>query len=202
MDNWIKLITALASLAGFGGVVFAFLKFYLPWRESVKSKNNEKRIIAERFKIANIFKHLSYIKNNTPSDRVCVFKGHNCGGFPSAGKPYFATSLYYVDDIGSHVDFKLSDYQEIEVDEYYNRMILDTYQSGDHSVTYLVDDMPKSLLRSFYEAEKVIESMIIYLGVKGNLLYYMSVALHEGKLDEKDKTLIKLKAQAIRNNIL
>ena len=132
------------------------------------------------------------------ASRVLIFSGHDSGGLPRVGSPFWVTILHWV----AHPRNKprnLACYENISVDLQYISMLIAAQKEG--MVFLRVTEMPDCLLKNYYQAEEVSQSLIIHLGIREKSMFYMSVARYA---DEKpfatmDLARIKLACQPIIN---
>lgn len=130
--------------------------------------------------------------------RVVVFIGHNGGGLPTPGKPYTVRSQtgWSVHDGDAHA---YNTYAfDLEVDQPYCDMLLNAHRNG--MVSMVVKDMPPSLLRSIYESEGVVQSLLyaLKLDTKRNKFAYLSVASKEREFTPNERAMIDVLVSRLR----
>ena len=198
----------IAALIGSIGVVLSFLKWYLPWR---KKQKIQKTTIQQMRSIQKVYELMSEQLNNTNAERVVIFAGHNSGNTPKVGTPYYTSAIYWklshktdCEDTNKRKDrdfgIDISDYKEIKVDGHYIDMLLTAYDRKHMLIE--TKEMPECQLKGYYEAESVVESLVVFLGFVGCNFIYMSIAtLREEGFTKCDLTNIKLKASNIATEI-
>lgn len=128
-------------------------------------------------------------------DRVMVMRGHNCGGPPQPGKPYYVRALYgwarppHPDPLARY-DFELG------IDLPYATVLTDMLRDGISVQT--TAKMPPSRLRSFYSHEGVVQSRIYLLALLDNELVYVSFANYSREFTEPECSEIDLCAEQLR----
>ena len=131
--------------------------------------------------------------------RVLVFVGHNCGGLPEAGKPY---------TVRSHTGWSVNDADaakytnfafDFEVDEPYRQMLNDANRVG--VVSLVTKAMAPGMLRTIYEAEGVVHSLMYSLRVdtKRNKFAYMTVASYHAEFGPAERALADLFVYRMRS---
>lgn len=130
------------------------------------------------------------------ADRVYIFKGHNSGGNPRLGTPYFVTpSFYYYKK--KEFNNRGERYKNLEVDNYYKDLILNLLNSEDGSIEIIKDNLPEnSILKNIYDLENIKYSVIFKLAITDKEFFYMSISWNS--LPEKHKLL---EAKLIANQI-
>ena len=136
--------------------------------------------------------------NTLGSQRTIMFAGHNAGGVPRPGCNFFVSAIHWV-PTGKDDPQKFLDYRNIPVDAEYISMLLDTERNG-HAVLR-VAEMPSSLLKSYYLAEGVTESVVFFISVSEKKFIFVSTAKFDGEFSDDEITKIKLKCNVIKNII-
>lgn len=190
MDNIfvtiITLIIAFVSAQGFWDLIN-----YL-----VKKRKGKRDILTGIEDLNAIYAKMSEI-NELGGERVILFAGHNSGGVPRAHSPFYVSALH---GSTNNNRIKLADYQNLQVDSHYIRMLLDCEREG--IVDLQVDGMPDCQLKDYYLAEGVLHSLIVFLGIVENKFLYMSISRYSDKpFTETEITRIRLKTQQITNVI-
>lgn len=131
------------------------------------------------------------------SASTIIFGGHNCGGKPRQGSPFYASALHWhVPD--ANVE-RVSSYQNVSVDPPHVNMLLEIQRTG--SLRFDVGTMDRGLLRRYYEADGVCDALIVFLAYCDNTLFYMSFCRFEGKFTDNQVTDLNLIAHAISTEI-
>ncbi len=126
-------------------------------------------------------------------DRVTMFAGHNSGGIPRFGSPFYVTALHSV-----HSDrIAPQDYENLSVDSHYVQTLVDVIRNQDTHIKYR--GMDRCQLKDYYELEGVSEAFISYLGLKANSLYYLSMTIaNDREYSDKDLTYLRLRVKKIQ----
>jgi hypothetical protein len=131
------------------------------------------------------------------SSRTILWAGHNGGGLPAGGSPFYTTAIHRVIAPG-HIDVPGS-YSKLLVDAPYVQMLVDTIEHLGKAVHLVTEQMPSCQLRDYYEAEGVTASLVIGLGIKDAKFYYLSLARYEGDFEKRDATLCEQQANTVWN---
>jgi hypothetical protein len=185
---WAAAVTAVLS------GIFAFAKWLLPFlREWDKSRTDTKTIRGFA-KYQKLYLALQAIQD-AGVQRAIIFAGHNGGGIPKPGSPFYVSALHWTTedpDRGGP-----SKYQQLPVDAGYISMLVNAMSSGE--IRYKTKEMTPCQLRDIYLAEGVEDSLVVYLGTHERQLFYMSAATFYGGLTDTQLTEIRLQANVIRN---
>lgn len=131
-------------------------------------------------------------------DRVMLLRGDNCGGIPSAGKPYKVRSTFGSSSIlGLHPEDMYK--TPFAVDPPYIAMLCEMLTAG--MVVMTRETMPKgSVLRDFYDEEGVFQSLVFYLQIdkEDSSLRFFSVANYTRAFTSSETSQIRLLANRIR----
>lgn len=184
-----------ASIVAVLGLLTWFFKSGA-WRE-VRLRKKRLDFVKGMESLQHIYQTMARIQNDF-SSRVIIFSGHNSGGLPRAGSGFWVSALHWVEH-RRNVLTNFSDYENISVDLQYINMLLDAQKNT--TVFLNVSEMPQSLLRGYYEAEGVKQSLIVFLGIQENSMFYMSIARYAEDPDFTtiDLARIKLACQPILN---
>lgn len=146
----------------------------------------------------DVYEALNTILQRTEFRRVLILKTENGGGIPHIGSPIFASVIY--EDFDEPFHSVKYDYQRLQVDGWYQAMLNDVAEKKE--VGYIVNEMPKGLLREIYEAEKVAVSYVFYLHETTTAFYYMSIstdAASMAKLNAQDLLTARIEVARIRD---
>lgn len=116
--------------------------------------------------------------------RWLYLSGRNDGGMPVQGRKYSVKCI----DGGSKMGMKPEDRYgfELEVDKHYQDMILKMFRDG-YEIN-VVETMPKDCyLRGWYEAEKVVTSIVFFIKSQDDKILYFSVANYKREFTEVEK---------------
>lgn len=149
------------------------------------------------------------------AERVILFSGHNCGGIPSPTKPYYVTAMQWHSSTEEDT-FRIEDYRRIRIDPAYIKMLYtictpDAPEPNEpgwiferHSACVVLNpvEMQRCQIKTYYEAEGVSESLVIFLAISDFNLYYISVARYEGSFSDAEKAGIILAANKIAQEVV
>lgn len=121
--------------------------------------------------IHQVYDALHGLTNATGACRAVVLKTENGGGIPRIGRPLYSSILYEV--FVPPAKLLRKGWQQQQIDEGYTSMLLDVLAKG----TVIVETrrMPKSQLRTMYEANQVWRSVICLLVVEERRLICLSL---------------------------
>jgi hypothetical protein len=129
--------------------------------------------------------------------RVMFLSAHNSGGLPKPGQPFYSSAVHWV--AVREYRAKVENYREIELDAPYITMLNHLAQQGSYH--FKMSENKDSLLHGFYEAEGVTDSILVYIGIVGVKMLYMSFARYSGEFTNNEVTALKLRANEVRNLI-
>lgn len=185
----------LATWLG-GGVasLFSFVKVVVPWWES---RRRRRRVVAGLQSLHTIYTQLEGAES-LGSTRSIIFGGHNSGGLPRPGSPYYTSALHW--HVPDAKFARIADYRELSVDAPYIRMLLDIERLG-----YIRFDLspssPDSLLKRIYASEKVLDSLVFFLCITDSTFFYLTFASYKRQFTVDEITELEIKAQIIGNAI-
>jgi len=183
------MVTILVALAT-SGTFIAALKFV----EKIYMRLTQKVSLDKELSlISKAYVMMQDVVATTTCSRVILFAGHNSGGVPRLGSPFYTTAIHSVYGEGVLAQ---TDYKELSVDAHYISMLNDTIRDGRSDL--IVGNLQDSHLKDYYAMEGVTESVIFYLTMKDNCLYYISFAtMNEEGFSSIEKTKLELKAASI-----
>jgi hypothetical protein len=129
------------------------------------------------------------------SPRSILWAGHNGGGLPAGGSPFYTTAIHPFIAPG-HPNLAGS-YSKLLVDAPYVQMLIESIEHIGKAVPITTAKMKPCMLRDFYEAEGITSSLVIGLGIKDAKFYYISLARYEGDFDKRETTLCELQARQV-----
>lgn len=151
-----------------------------------------------------VFNALGRITDLPFVDRIMMFEGKNDGGYPKAGRRYAVRSLTGLskrDGTGPMWKY----HESFPVDRQYIGMLLEICrEDGPGFVRLSTPLMPKeSMLRSFYEQERVVGSGIFYVCVQPSerRLIYISVANYTRDLTDAEMHQILPLIGGVKNTL-
>ena len=187
-SSWATAVGAVLS------AIFAFFKWLLPFLKEWERTRRDIRTVQGFALYQKLYLALEGIRD-AGVQRVIVFSGHNGGGIPRPGSPFFVSALHW--SIEARDRTTPNKYQNLPIDTGYISMLVDVMDRGE--LRFHPDDMPCCQLKDIYLSEGVEDSFVIYLGTKDKQLYYLSAATFHGAMTASQLTEIRLQANVIRN---
>lgn len=200
MEHWAEAVGA--SLAA--GLLYLIKQ--KPWNY-VKNPFIEKRMEINLGSLAQGLRILEDQKNSLTSgvDRAILFEGHDGGSEPKIGEPYYIDVIHPEITIPELGQIRLSQkeimeaYSDIQVSSDYLEMLQLLIRKKD--ILFEVSQMPKSLLQAIYVKEGVTHSLVSYVAIVGESLFYMSQAkFDEDPFTAGQLTQAKLAANRMRSS--
>lgn len=151
-------------------------------------------------KVVNIYDWMHYVLNNTKVQRFVIKKAHNGGGLIHPTTPLYITAIY--EDYSHPLKPVKDDYQRLQIDEEYIRMILDLCRNK--VVRLKTKDIKSSVLKTLEEGQGVKFVEFRYLYQDRHSIYFCSlVTAEEGESFDTplQQSSIALAINGIRNNI-
>ena len=175
----------------FGTLLFLILKL-IQWWISCRYKRHS--VVNGLKQMALVYTELESLFAMSGVDRVLLLRGHNSGGIPRPGMPFYTSVVYRADDDDD------TRYEDVSVDASYVRTLVSTYTSGD--VSFRTDLMENCNLRDWYRLEKVTHAVVAYLAIINVSFIYMSVASRRDRgFTPSELTEIRKKITRIRKLI-
>lgn len=187
-------VLSLILSSGVLGTVFGFIKWYLPYR-----KNKENQLLLSGLRsIQNIGIQLDKIRSQGFNEAI-VFNGHDTGNLPSPTNPYYLSSIFWsvMRNTGKPSRFEIDDFKKIRLGVPCINLLLDLY----HNKKLILDTekMENSILKTFYESNKLRYTAFIFLGIKDKNLYFLSASKSDEEITEEDIRYLELMSQSIIN---
>lgn len=178
------------------GCIFAFFKWLLPW--STKSYNNYRRerddkLTEDALKDFHEMCNEMHALKNIGYERVIIFTGHNTGGIPQPGAPFYASAIHW--DVDNEDRNYPARYQNLPLDAACIRALMNVRDQG---VVRVTPDNIEGLTKQLYLIEGVKDSLWINLGIKDRKFYFMSVGMYS---DTPITELLQTEALVHANNI-
>lgn len=151
-------------------------------------------------KIVKIYDTMHFILEETPVERFLIFKAHNGGGVIKPNTPVYSSVLY--EDYTGPFKAVKNQYQRMESDEYYLRMLVEMIQKK--AISLSTREMPDSSIKTIYEGEGVKYAEVYFLGNDRKNIYYCSCGTSvEGgwETDHYSKGQILVAINTLRQNI-
>ncbi len=199
-----SIVGAVATLVS---ILFAYLKWYLPWRHKAKEKGRRKRETAAQetvmqgmARLNDAYSAMYGIVSATKASRVILFAGHNSGGIPNAGNPFYLSAVHWF-FVADH-RAKFVGYKNLAVDGHLVKALIDL--RTDLLQSYVVAQMEACQLKDYLRLEGVEHCVLCYVGVFDRQFLFLSIANYDASqpFTQEDLTTFRLQshnvAEAIR----
>lgn len=191
------LAKVILAIGGVAATVISFIKWAMPWAERLRGTAHgmdQLQVLHDTMKSA--FAH--------GAERVIIFYGHNSGGVPNPGSPFYATAVHWekIDGYGKQngkPEESIKDYASLPVDGAYIEM-LNVIRQRD-CYRFKPNEEKDCLLKSVYHQSGVTDALLVYIGIFRKRIYYMSFARYDGEFDQDELTSLMLKANIIKGII-
>lgn len=150
-------------------------------------------------KVVAIFDAMHRIVQETKVQRLLVLKAHNGGGVIKPSGDLYISTVY--EDYRSPFESIKADYQRIEADKHYAKMLLELIQNK--KIRYTTDRMPSGLLKNVYTNLCITHSVIYYIGQDKKNIYFASCATSTDGLwmTSAEETEVDVLINIIKQNI-
>lgn len=199
----------IALIATTGSVLVAIIS-KMDFKAFLAARKAEKETADMSTNLMRLAEGLRVLENQSDDprsgiDRAIMFEGHDGGGEPRIGEPYYIDVVHPEvlasdgDDIRLTQDELKKKYSNLQVDSAYIQMLIDIIHKKD--IVFDVDTMEDCLLKKIYEQEKVKQSIVSIVAVQGNSIIYMSQASYSGFLTDGQILQAKIAANQMRQLI-
>lgn len=150
-------------------------------------------------RVVRIYDAMHNIVEKTTVERCLIIKVHNSGGWVRPDTPLYITILY--EDYSRPLQGIKSEYQKMEVDEDYLRMLRDLAKD---KVLYIdTEKLKDGLLKNQYMRDKIKYSEVHFLGQNRRNVYFCSMATTKATNFDTytDKAVIQIGVNEIKNSI-
>jgi len=191
-----KVFAAVASAIAAGA---GFFKWLFPIIERRAAERSNRSVADGVARLHTLHEALADVIREGAAHRCIVFAAHNCGGIPNPSTPFYTSPLHWslAEKWHKGATEHILDYSALRVDGHYISLLLELIARGE--IRYTTKTEKPSMLRDIYESAHVTDSIWIHLGIHGGKLFYASFSVYEGELYPEAITLIRLKANQIRN---
>lgn len=165
-------------------------------RERKQDEKTEREVVGGLRSLHAIYFAMERIESHG-ADRIVIFGGHNSGGVPRAGSPFYCSALHW--HIAADYIDCIADYTEITVDSRYIAMLIHCERHGSYRFDPVAEE--DGMLKRFYSAEGITDSVVFYLACHQNTFLYLSCCTHRGKFSDEQITSMKLHAGTIARAI-
>lgn len=166
-------LTELLLSGGVSVALIGILGKYLEFRWTNRKKG--KATIDVIKAVANIYEMMHRVTSETAVQRMVIFKAENGGGKPKVGAHIYVSAI--MESIRTPVLPIVNEYQRLRADASYIELLSEVVTKGH--AAYKSSEMPQSLLKTIYLAEKIKYSEVYFLHVTEDAIYYCSVATTE-----------------------
>lgn len=130
---------------------------------------------------------LNSLAHDLGTARLILLEGHNGGGMPKIGRPFYAT---IIEEVAGQLPPIQADFEDVELDIAYISMLCDVYTAGVMAIH--TEDLEEGLLKTIYEASGINQSIVFSIGISGKSLYYCSANFTDpdNKMTPINKNLI------------
>ena len=174
--------------------ILTFSKWLLPFLRDWTRARRDAKTIDGFARYQELYLALQAIED-AGIQRTIIFAGHNSGGIPKPGSPFYVSALHWMSEAPDRGG--PAKYARLPVDAGYVAMLVDVMNCGE--ARFAPEDMGDCQLKSLYTAEGVEDSLLLFLGTRDKRLFYMSASTFYGKMNERQLTEIRLQANIIHN---
>lgn len=185
-DYWQIILLTFIGSSSLTAIILTLKETWLLWLR--KRFNNleekSKQFMINRSKVQDLLEDL---RNKIHCPRALILYTEDSGGLPTLGSQLYISILYESSD--SDIPNIKSDVQHLMTDGHYDSLLSELLAEGSyHGVT---SDMPDGLLKDFYVASGICESLVLPILQTKSKFYYLSVAwntcdnVNEGKIYAK-----------------
>lgn len=194
LETIAALITAVAGLiaalvAGANWITKQVRKGWVAYR----IRRNDEELRAGMLRHQEVSQTLQVLRDDYGIERLIIFEGHNCGGIPTPGRPFYVTAVHWLTEGRNRTAPER--FRDLPIDAYYMNMLVRVMQDGD--LRFTTESEPPCQLREIYRADGIKDSLILYLGNYGRSIFYMSAASFTGELSDRQLTEARLQANRI-----
>lgn len=190
-----------AIIAAIGVIGAATIPQWLKNRNGQTPEEREaSKVVDGLERISNMSARLQALEEHG-AERVILFRGHNGGGYPTPGMPFYVSASQWHTTKGRDSD-AIANYRNLMVDSDYVKMLLAAWTSSGQYVNLITETMPPCQLKRWYEAEGVSASAVFVMGIQNKAMFYLSAARYEGVFTEKDLTSIHLAVNGIWQDMI
>jgi hypothetical protein len=178
-----------------GGGFIALLKFAQWLLARLFDRRRKTRVIEGIEELSRFYSTMEQCLSAS-CGRVLLLAAHNSGGVPTATAPFYTSAIHWATATPDQRRM-ISGYHNIKVDDAYIKMLLKIHTDGVYH--FKMDENEGSMLRAFYEAEGVTDSVLVFLTIQKNQFLYMSFASFGQKFTPLEITRFRLTANTIKN---
>ena len=151
-------------------------------KENYRMMANNMAVLVNQTECSNI---ITQVVLNTEVKRFILFHTHNGNGQPNNLKPFKVSYLQYN---AVHTS-EIKNYQNLEVDNEYAKMLINIQNSKEHFVKFQVKEMNECLLKEIYIAEKMEYVEVYFLCATNTGIIYTSLGTDVLECDFKESRL-------------
>jgi hypothetical protein len=199
--DWTPFYVALGlGAAGLAGAIFSGLTTAI---QTWFKRRTSRRTYGEQ--MAKYGKFTEELEGTSTVASVCqviVFRGHNCGGMPTPGKPYTIHAIqgWHRTGDGKCVDPPRRYSLGLQVDAHFSRMLEDVVREW-FSIQITEKIPAEAKLRGYFELDGIAAANVYYLGLHDEELIFVMVASCGGPFTDRDKLEINDRVTNMRGLI-
>ena len=177
------------------------LKFAGKGKKDKPESRAYKKVIDGMERSRASYRSLETMRKSTTASRVILFAGHNSGGIPRPGTPFYTSAIWWsIDDDAVESNNQVGYYDKLVVDAEYMSMLLEAEKNG--VVEMNTEDMKPCLLKKYYHAEGVTHSLVLFVAITEKKFMYISVAKTDDvPFTEDEVTKLRLMTDSVREAI-
>lgn len=195
---------AVAIIFGMRSYVLKFLDIRMKRLEGLDAQGHpmrkNERTYDALLKRGDFYRNLEAIRDLKSVHRVLLMIGSNCGGVPTPSKAYKVMARYGWAEAPHPNPVSFYDF-ELIVDSHYCVMLANMIRDG--FVLLDTATMPESMLKTYYLAEKVVQSYVFFLNIDpdNNEMMFFSVASYNGPITMEDALLLRMRVDRMRASL-
>lgn len=198
--DWTSVLGALAlGLVLLITTLFTgFKEVITVWFKKFTQNVSKTTYVRELERLASFLHAFEDIQKIVGIDRCLIFRGHNCGGLPTAGKPYTVRAIHgWVNKPGKEEPIQQYDF-DLQVDSHYIKLLEDMIRNG--CTTQVVSELPENCkIKLYYVAEAVTYSELHFLGVIDAELIFLSAASYGDVFQDKTRNGLIVQVDRMRS---
>jgi hypothetical protein len=189
----IDFFSTLTELFSYIATIFSSLgvaKLIQSWKKRIPRRHLLK--INEGLEdIKTIFKNLKKVTLETEIDGIIILKGHNSGGIPKPGSPYYITSIY-ADHKDPEKCIELQDkYVNFKIDNHYTGLLINLI--NNKLVKLELEELEECIFKKIMISDEFNYSELHFLTNNKSEIYYVLIYTDINKREfEKSKNRIEI----------
>lgn len=191
----------VAIIFGIRSYILKYLDIRMKRMEGLDARGNplqkKERTYDALLKRGEFYRNLEAIRDLKSIQRVLLMVGSNCGGVPTPSKAYKVIARLGWAEPPHPNPLSFYDF-ELIVDSHYCVMLANMIRDG--FVRLDTSTMPDCMLKTYYIAEKVVESYVFLLNIDpdNNEMMFFSAASYNGPMTLEDIRLLRMRVDRMR----